>query len=47
MGLHIGDLVVLIRANDVIPKIEGVVPGQKRRPGSKEWQPPSQCPACS
>lgn len=43
LGLHIGDRVLVVRRNDVIPKIEVVVePGKGRKPISI----PTECPDC-
>lgn len=43
LGLQIGDIVLLERSGDVIPKIARVVrEGQERRP----FQMPTECPAC-
>lgn len=46
MGLHIGDTVMVKRAGDVIPRIEGVLTNL-RPPDATPWVAPTKCPRCN
>lgn len=43
--IRIGDMVVIEKGGDVIPKVVKVL-GEKRRPGTKPWKMPQVCPSC-
>ncbi len=45
LGLRVGDMVVVERGGDVIPKVTSVVT-EKRPPGSRAYRFPSTCPEC-
>lgn len=43
--IRIGDLVVIEKGGDVIPKVVASIP-ESRKSGSKSWQMPEFCPSC-
>ena len=45
LDLHLGDMIVIERAGEVIPYVVEVVP-EKRPRGAKKIEPPTQCPSC-
>lgn len=45
LDVRIGDTVMVKRAGDVIPRVEGVVLAA-RPDGTEPWEPPSVCPRC-
>ena len=45
LDVRIGDTVLVKRAGDVIPRVEGVVLAD-RDDDSEPWEPPSECPRC-
>lgn len=44
--IRVGDIVLVKRAGDVIPKVLRVVP-ELRPAGAKRWRMPTRCPACN
>lgn len=45
LDLHIGDTVMVKRAGDVIPRVEGVLT-ESRPADAEKWMPPTECPRC-
>ena len=45
LDLHIGDTVVVLRAGDVIPKVQSVL-AERRPAGARAIELPQQCPVC-
>lgn len=44
--IRIGDLVVIEKGGDVIPKVVGVAPSSPRSSHSQPWKMPRHCPSC-